>query len=37
LARELGEEFVLQDSLTDVHRTPSGVEQVFTYAVFQRR
>ena len=37
LAGELGEDFVLQESLTDVHRTPSGVEQAFTYAVFRRR
>ena len=37
LARELGDEFALQESLTDVHRTPAGVEQAFTYAVFRRR
>jgi SAM-dependent methyltransferase len=36
LARELGDEFVMQESVTDVHRTPSGVEQAFTYAMFQR-
>ena len=36
LARELGDEFVLLESLTDVHRTPAGVEQAFTYAVFRR-
>lgn len=36
LARQLGDEFVLQESLTDVHRTPSGVEQAFMYAVFRR-
>ena len=37
LATELGDEFALQESLTDVHRTPAGVEQAFTYARFQRR
>ena len=36
LATELGEEFSLQESLTDVHRTPAGVEQAFTYVRFQR-
>ena len=37
LATQLGDEFALQESLTDVHRTPAGVEQAFTYARFQRR
>jgi ubiquinone/menaquinone biosynthesis C-methylase UbiE len=37
LARELGDAFVLQESLTDVHRTPAGVEQAFTYGVFELR
>lgn len=37
LARELGEEFTLLRGLGDVHRTPSGAEQHFTYAVFRRR
>lgn len=37
LAAELGEEFVLRRSLADVHHTPSGTEQRFTYALFQRR
>jgi hypothetical protein len=37
LARMLGDEFVLRESVTDVHRTPAGVEQAFTYAAFTRR
>ncbi|HSQ33104.1 MAG TPA: class I SAM-dependent methyltransferase [Gemmatimonadaceae bacterium] len=37
LARVLGDEFVLRESVTDVHRTPAGVEQAFTYAAFTRR
>lgn len=37
LARQLGGGYALRESLTDVHRTPSGVEQAFTYARFQRR
>jgi ubiquinone/menaquinone biosynthesis C-methylase UbiE len=37
LAHTLGDEFVLQESVTDVHRTPAGVEQAFTYAAFTRR
>lgn len=36
LVREFGHEFALRHSLTDVHRTPSGVEQRFTYALFHR-
>lgn len=35
LARELGDTFVLQRSFTDMHRTPGGAEQPFTYAVFR--
>lgn len=37
LARELGAAFVLQQGFADVHRTPSGAEQRFTFAVFKRR
>lgn len=37
LAGALGDEFVLRESVTDVHRTPAGVEQAFTYAAFTRR
>lgn len=37
LSRELGDDFVLRETLTDVHRTPMGVEQAFTYAVFRAR
>lgn len=37
LAHALGDEFVLRESVTDVHRTPAGVEQAFTYAAFTRR
>ena len=37
LARAFGDEFVLRESVTDVHRTPAGVEQAFTYAAFTRR
>ena len=37
LAAEFGEEFVLRRSFADVHHTPSGVEQRFTYVLFQRR
>jgi SAM-dependent methyltransferase len=35
--RALGHDFVLRESVTDVHRTPAGVEQAFTYAAFTRR
>ncbi len=38
LAREFGEDdFELVDSCPDLHRTPAGVEQRFTYAVLRRR
>ena len=37
LARELGDAFALVRGFGDVHRTPAGVEQRFTVAVFQRR
>ncbi|HEU5174793.1 MAG TPA: hypothetical protein VFT96_08570, partial [Gemmatimonadaceae bacterium] len=37
LAREFAEEFVLTTGLTDVHRTPAGGEQRFTYASLRRR
>lgn len=37
LARELGDAFVLQETLADVHRTPEGAEQAFTYGVFELR
>ncbi len=38
LAREFGEDdFELMDSVEDVHRTPAGAEQCFTYAVLRRR
>lgn len=37
LAREFGDSFVLLRSFGDVHRTPSGGEQRFTYAMFERR
>lgn len=36
LTDELADAFTLQRSLVDIHRTPSGVEQSFTYAVFRR-
>lgn len=36
LAGTLGEAFVLQRSLQEVHRTPSGSEQRFVYALFRR-
>lgn len=36
LSDELGALFTLERSLVEVHRTPSGVEQPFTYAVFRR-
>ena len=37
LIGEFGAPFTLLRSLPDVHKTPSGVEQHFTYAVFRRR
>jgi hypothetical protein len=37
LARALGSEFVLDRSLDDVHHTPSGIAQAFTYTVLRRR
>jgi SAM-dependent methyltransferase len=37
LSSELGEGFVLEKGLADVHRTPSGAEQHFTIAVLRRR
>lgn len=37
LARAFGDDFVLRESVTDVHRTPAGIEQAFTYAAFTRR
>jgi hypothetical protein len=33
LAREFGDAFSLVSAVHDVHRTPSGEEQQFTYAV----
>ena len=37
IAAALGEEFTLVRGLRDVHRTPSGKEQRFTFAVLRRR
>jgi ubiquinone/menaquinone biosynthesis C-methylase UbiE len=37
LAREFGADFELRASVTDVHRTPAGVEQQYLYAVFRKR
>ena len=37
LARELGHEFLLDRSSDDLHRTPSGIAQAFTYTVLRRR
>ena len=37
LAVALGDSFELVRSDRDVHRTPTGVAQAFTYAVFRRR
>lgn len=37
LAREFEGPFALRRSVADVHRTPQGAEQRFTYAVFERR
>ncbi len=36
LSRRFGSEFELRRSIKKRHRTPSGAEQEFTYAVFQR-
>jgi ubiquinone/menaquinone biosynthesis C-methylase UbiE len=35
LAREFGDAFSLASAVRDVHRTPSGVEQQFTWAVLR--
>jgi SAM-dependent methyltransferase len=37
LAREFGSEFVLERSLDDVHHTPSGSAQAFTFTVMRRQ
>jgi SAM-dependent methyltransferase len=37
MAREFGDPFLLQEGFVDVHRTPAGTEQPFTYAVLRRR
>jgi ubiquinone/menaquinone biosynthesis C-methylase UbiE len=37
LARELGQEFSLERSVEEVHHTPSGNAQAFTYTVLRRR
>jgi ubiquinone/menaquinone biosynthesis C-methylase UbiE len=37
LARELGQEFSLEHSVEEMHHTPSGNAQAFTYAVLRRR
>ena len=37
LAREFDSSFILVRGLGDVHRTPSGAEQRFTYVVLRRR
>ena len=37
LALAFGDEFELRETVTDVHRTPAGVEQAFTYAAFTKR
>jgi SAM-dependent methyltransferase len=37
LARAFGSEFVLERSLDDVHLTPSGGAQAFTYTVLRRQ
>lgn len=36
LARELGDAFALERSTVEVHSTPSGAQQPFTYAVLRR-
>ena len=35
LATEFGDAFSLQSTVHDLHRTPSGLEQAFTYAVLR--
>lgn len=37
LAAEFGDDFELARSVRDVHRTPSGAEQPFTFVVLRRR
>ena len=37
LARELGSEFSVERSVDDLHRTPSGVAQAFTYTVLRHQ
>jgi 2-polyprenyl-3-methyl-5-hydroxy-6-metoxy-1,4-benzoquinol methylase len=37
LARELGSQFSLERSVDDLHHTPSGAEQAFTYTVLRRQ
>jgi ubiquinone/menaquinone biosynthesis C-methylase UbiE len=37
LARELGSEFSLERSVDDIHHTPFGTPQAFTFAVLRRR
>lgn len=37
LAREFGREFSLERSMDELHHTPSGGEQAFTYNVMRRR
>ena len=37
LAREFESSFLFARGLADVHRTPSGAEQRFTYIVLRRR
>jgi len=37
LAEELGDAFALERSIVEVHRTPSGAQQPFTYAILRRR
>ncbi len=36
LAREFGSEFSVERSVDELHHTPSGVEQAFTYTVLRR-
>lgn len=37
LAERLGSSFTMVSSAREVHRTPSGAEQAFSYGVFRRR
>jgi SAM-dependent methyltransferase len=37
LARELGSEFSLEHSVEDLHHTPAGASQAFTYTVLRRQ